>query len=113
MRVLIPLLLLLVAPLGLPALAENLYFQEQNQQVTTVASIVGPIEVQPSSDHAFTDLVVSVVLDPAPGWHLYWRFPGDAGKAPVTTFHLPSGVTVEGPLVWPAPERFAVAELRV
>src|SRR5208283_6238958 len=40
----------------------------------------------------------------APGWHTYWRNPGDAGVAPELDLALPKGV-VAGPLAWPAPQR--------
>lgn len=40
----------------------------------------------------------------APGWHTYWRNPGDAGVAPELEFTLPKGVTA-GPIAWPTPSR--------
>jgi thiol:disulfide interchange protein DsbD len=40
----------------------------------------------------------------APGWHTYWRNPGDAGIAPELHFTLPDGASV-GPVAWPAPQR--------
>ena len=40
----------------------------------------------------------------APGWHTYWRNPGDAGVAPDLTLTLPPGVTA-GPISWPVPQR--------
>jgi len=40
-----------------------------------------------------------------PGWHSYWRNPGDAGEATTITWRLPEGVTA-GPVRWPLPERF-------
>jgi thiol:disulfide interchange protein DsbD len=39
-----------------------------------------------------------------PGWHTYWRNPGDAGQATSLTWTLPSGWGA-GDLVWPAPEQ--------
>ena len=45
---------------------------------------------------------VALRLRLAPGWHTYWRNPGDAGVAPDLTFTLPPGVTA-GPVAWPAP----------
>ena len=41
----------------------------------------------------------------APGWHTYWRNPGDAGQATTLAWTLPQGWSA-GPIVWPAPERF-------
>ena len=45
---------------------------------------------------------VALRLRLAPGWHTYWRNPGDAGVAPDLSFTLPPGVTA-GPVAWPAP----------
>ncbi len=40
----------------------------------------------------------------APGWHTYWRNPGDAGVPPELTLTLPAGATA-GDLQWPTPVR--------
>jgi thiol:disulfide interchange protein len=40
----------------------------------------------------------------APGWHTYWKNPGDAGVAAELDLTLPQGTTA-GPIVWPTPER--------
>ena len=40
----------------------------------------------------------------APGWHTYWRNPGDAGVSPELTLTLPAGATA-GDLQWPTPVR--------
>ncbi len=40
----------------------------------------------------------------APGWHTYWRNPGDAGAPPTLRLDLPPGATI-GPIAWPAPRR--------
>ncbi len=40
----------------------------------------------------------------APGWHTYWRNPGDAGQPTSLAWTLPSGWRA-GDIVWPAPER--------
>ena len=41
----------------------------------------------------------------APGWHTYWRNPGDSGLATSVSWVLPNGMTVGEPQ-WPTPERF-------
>ncbi len=38
----------------------------------------------------------------APGWHTYWKNPGDAGVAPTLTLKLPDGATASD-IAWPAP----------
>ena len=46
----------------------------------------------------------------APGWHTYWRNPGDAGVAPDLTFEQRPGLTAES-LQWPPPKRVAEGSL--
>ena len=38
----------------------------------------------------------------APGWHTYWKNPGDAGAPPELRLDLPAGASA-GPLAWPTP----------
>lgn len=51
-----------------------------------------------------TPFKVGLRLRMAPGWHTYWRNPGDAGIPPELAFTLPDGATA-GPIAWPAPQR--------
>lgn len=51
-----------------------------------------------------TSTWLAVELTPSPGWHIYWRNPGDSGAPPHIAWSLPRGVSVGGPS-WPAPER--------
>jgi DsbC/DsbD-like thiol-disulfide interchange protein/cytochrome c biogenesis protein CcdA len=46
----------------------------------------------------------------APGWHTYWKNPGDAGAPPDMELALPPGATA-GPIVWPTPQRVAEGPL--
>ncbi|MBA4803392.1 MAG: thioredoxin family protein [Brevundimonas sp.] len=54
--------------------------------------------------------VVAVRQDIAPGWHTYWRNPGDSGGATALDWTLPPGV-VAGDIVWPLPERQRLQQL--
>ncbi len=45
-----------------------------------------------------------------PGWHTYWRNPGDSGEATRLTWRLPGGAEA-GPIQWPAPEALPFASL--
>lgn len=45
-----------------------------------------------------------------PGWHTYWRNPGDAGDATKIVWTLPAGWTA-GDIVWPTPEKSRVGPL--
>jgi thiol:disulfide interchange protein DsbD len=45
-----------------------------------------------------------------PGWHTYWRNPGESGEPTTIAWSLPQGFTA-GPIVWPHPERIPFGEL--
>ncbi len=45
-----------------------------------------------------------------PGWHVYWRNPGDSGEAPSVAWTLPPGFSA-GPIEWPSPERIPLGPL--
>jgi len=47
----------------------------------------------------------------APGWHGYWRTPGDAGIAPVIDWSASPGLTT-ATVAWPAPTRLVVSDLQ-
>src|SRR4051812_25492822 len=47
---------------------------------------------------------VGVLFKIKPGWHVYWKNPGDSGIATSVDFKLPDGFTV-GELQFPVPER--------
>ena len=51
---------------------------------------------------AFT---VGVLIEMKPGWHVYWKNPGDAGLATEVQWRLPRGFAA-GELHWPIPSRF-------
>ncbi len=45
-----------------------------------------------------------------PGWHIYWKNPGDSGQPPRLKWELPVGLTA-GEIEWPAPKRLPVGPL--
>jgi DsbC/DsbD-like thiol-disulfide interchange protein len=53
---------------------------------------------------------LAVLLRMKPGWHTYWRNPGDAGLATGIKWTLPQGVTA-GPIIWPRPKRFVARSI--
>ena len=78
---------------------------------------------QPATDKTQARLVLSaqsaqpgqnvwaaVHLKLKPGWHTYWRNPGDSGAAPTIEWKLPTGVTA-GEILWPAPEKATESDL--
>jgi thiol:disulfide interchange protein DsbD len=75
------------------------------------------------TDHVHVQLVfpggnfLPVGHDPAglyfqlePGWHIYWKNPGDAGEPPHIHWTLPGGVAA-GPMQFPAPKRLPLGPL--
>ena len=50
-------------------------------------------------------LWIDLQFDVKPGWHIYWRNPGDSGLPVTANWSLPSGFSA-GEIEWPAPERF-------
>ncbi len=52
------------------------------------------------------ELTVALRLAIAPGWHTYWRNPGDSGLPTTIAWQLPAGITA-GPIEWPAPQSVA------
>lgn len=70
------------------------------------ASLV-PETSEPSPGRV-TKVVLRMV--PQPGWHGYWRNPGDAGGPVSIEWSAPSGVTFGAP-TWPAPRLMGVAGL--
>ena len=51
---------------------------------------------------------VGVLFDLAPGWHLYWRNPGETGIAP--QLNLRSDGLAFGEVAWPSPQVFEEAD---
>jgi len=68
------------------------------------------MRAQLSAEHRATapgeSLWVALSFDLKPGWHTYWRTPGDAGEPIAIQWTLPAGVSA-GPIQWPTPERFS------
>src|ERR1044072_3782166 len=67
--------------------------------------VVGPMVGDSTSDRW-----MGLELTLTPGWHVYWRNPGDAGSPPTASWALPSGWTF-GPLEFPRPRRIDVPPL--
>ena len=65
---------------------------------------------EPSGVAAGKPFTVGVRMAMKPGWHVYWRNPGDSGLAPEVAWTLPPGFSA-GPIQWPSPSRIPVAHL--
>jgi len=57
-----------------------------------------------------TTFHVGLRMEIEPGWHTYWRNPGDSGEPTLIVWDLPEGVTA-GEIIWPAPSAFPYGHL--
>jgi thiol:disulfide interchange protein len=87
--------------------------------VTASASAQGD-DAQPMVDASLVSDYASVApgetvhialhQDITPGWHTYWRNPGDSGETTVVELTLPQGWRA-GEMIWPAPKAYPVGPL--
>ena len=55
-------------------------------------------------------ILAGVQMKMDPGWHTYWKNPGDAGSATKIEWTLPPGVSA-GEIQWPLPEKIPPADV--
>lgn len=55
-------------------------------------------------------IAAGVLFTMQPGWHIYWKNPGDSGIPTTLTWTVPDGITVSD-IKWPLPERIETAGL--
>ena len=53
---------------------------------------------------------VGLQMEPRPGWHTYWKNPGDSGLPTTLTWTLPTGVFA-GDVAWPTPHKISIGDL--
>ena len=80
---------------GTPALA-----QQYNGKELVKATLVADVgSIQPGQKFR-----IGVLYHIEPGWHIYWKYPGDSGLPTKIEWQLPEGFKVEE-LQWPLPLR--------
>ena len=93
-------LLAALAGLGAPALATPVH--------------TGHIEAELVADHVSVApggaIHVALRQKIQPGWHTYWRNPGDSGQPVTLDWTLPAGWRT-GAIIWPAPKRLPLGPL--
>ncbi|MBT2133102.1 thioredoxin family protein [Croceibacterium sp. LX-88] len=94
--------LLIVATLALPAAAQ-LAVPAQGNHIAAELVAAGP--VVPGEE-----LDLALLFRPEPGWHGYWKNPGDAGLGMDLEWQLPEGWKAGEPL-YPVPHKLLVAGL--
>jgi len=55
-------------------------------------------------------LMLGLKLEHKPGWHTYWKNPGDSGLPTTLAWTLPAGVSA-GDIEWPTPSRLPIGPL--
>ena len=65
------------------------------------------LEAESDRPQAGTSITLALVSEPRPGWHGYWRNPGDAGFAPMYDWDVPEGGSVSAP-AWPVPSTLLI-----
>ena len=96
------LLLGLIPLLGPAGLVAAPVFQDAQLKVDLISE---PKPIEPG--RPFT---VGLRFQPKPGWHIYWKNPGDSGMASSVQWKLPPGYTA-GPLQFPLPEKILLSPL--
>ncbi|TPG13071.1 protein-disulfide reductase DsbD family protein [Sphingomonas oligophenolica] len=56
-------------------------------------------------------VMLAIETRPEPGWHGYWRNPGDAGLPSQFAWTLPKGAAMAGEVAWPVPTTLLIAGL--
>jgi thiol:disulfide interchange protein len=79
--------------------------QAQPKPQTKVRLLFSHDVVQPGQT-----ITAALELASAPGWHTYWRNPGDAGIATTIEWQLPEGVKA-GAIRWPVPHKLTLQSL--
>jgi len=91
----------LIGMLGLMLLGRTAAAQAPAQFPAKVELIS---ELSPPSSGRPTELWAAIVFHLDPGWHIYWKNPGDSGEPPRIQWSLPEGFQAGG-IQWPVPKR--------
>ena len=95
-----PSLFVLILAMVFPARAQVVY--DAHTELELVSGVDAIVAGEPF------DLAVRMKTDP--GWHVYWKNPGDSGLPVSIRWNLPEGFKA-GELRWPVPERLEEAGL--
>ena len=86
---------------GAPALA-----QWGNQDLMVEASLIS----NRASAAPGETIYLALHQEITPGWHTYWRNPGDSGEPTRLALDLPEGWQA-GDMIWPAPKTYTLGPL--
>ena len=71
--------------------------------------VVPSLVVHKAKELSDDKVYLGISFDMAPGWHIYWKYPGAAGLPTRVKWSVPSGINISE-ILWPAPERFSQGE---
>ncbi len=100
--------MLLRLALTLLALATSAVAQAQNTEVAPMVDV--SLVADLSSVEPGETVHIALHQEITPGWHTYWRNPGDSGDATMIDLTLPDGWTA-GEIIWPAPNTYSLGPL--
>ncbi|MGN6385919.1 MAG: protein-disulfide reductase DsbD family protein [Verrucomicrobiota bacterium] len=96
------LLLIICLSLGIPQLGAQLF---SGGAKTEARLLLGQSAAKPGET-----VTAALELKMEPGWHTYWRNPGDAGSSTTVEWQLPEGYSTT-PFQWPVPEKLTLSKL--
>jgi thiol:disulfide interchange protein/DsbC/DsbD-like thiol-disulfide interchange protein len=106
--VLLYLTLALAAP---PATAQSFAVGSGNAAVSRSEQVLAELVAHaPEGVAPGRRVWVGLRLEHTPGWHTYWKNPGDSGLPTELRWQLPPGVSA-GEIAWPTPRKFPIEHL--
>ncbi len=79
-------------------------FYAEGRKYVSVSIIADRSAIQPAETTEQPDARIGVLFRISPGWHIYWRNPGEAGLATKVSWNLPDGWRAST-LRWPIPRK--------
>src|SRR5688500_8821506 len=88
-----------------PALAADAQFPPPGKNAIAASLVAeSPVAVPGQT------ITLALVMQPAKGWHGYWKNPGDSGMETQIAWQLPPGLSA-GPIQYPVPGRLTIGGL--
>ncbi len=105
-----PLSAAILTLVALPASVAGGPFDAEEAEPTAESLAVPALVSETRAIPASGEFSIAIHFDIEPGWHLYWKNPGDTGAPMAIDLDLPEGL-VAGDVRWPAPRRYLHAGL--
>ncbi len=115
-RLLSALLLIAASAISTGAIAQFSFNNDSLQAGDSTSVVTTPrvraelLAYAPQGVAAGQPLWLGLQIAHQPGWHTYWKNPGDSGLPTELTWTLPEGMDV-GEIAWPAPKKLRVEQM--